>query len=382
MKKEQKNSPNLRFKGFTEDWELCKLGNIVTRIVREVPKPKQPYERISVRSHAKGTFHQKIEDPSTVAMDKLYIVKENDLIVNITFAWEHAIAIATKEDDGLFVSHRFPTYRTNRDVDIKFIHYLVSQENFRRKLEFISPGGAGRNRVLNKKDFLKIKVNVPNVEEQKRLGVMMTNLDQTIALHQRKLDQLKELKKAYLQVMFPEKDERVPKLRFADFEEEWELCKFSDILETHSTKKYLAEPNKNGEFEVIQQGDNPIIGYATGKAFLDYNKIVLFGDHTLSLYKPKRPFFVATDGIKILSGKNTIGKFLFTLLQRYMPNSQGYKRHFTILKNENIYYTSTDTEQLEIGDLFLRFDILTTYYQDRIINLKKLKKSYLQNMFI
>lgn len=221
-----------------------------------------------------------------------------------------------------------------------------------------------------------------NDSEQEKIGSFFKQLDKTITLHQRKLEQLKELKKAYLQVMFPVKDERVPKLRFADFEEEWVQCKFSDILETHSSKKYLAEPNKNGEFEVIQQGDNPIIGYATGKAFLDYNKIVLFGDHTLSLYKPKRPFFVATDGIKILSGKNTIGKFLFTLLQRYMPNSQGYKRHFTILKNENIYYTSTDTEQSEIGDLFLRFDILTTYYQERIINLKKLKKSYLQNMFI
>ncbi|MDY8049453.1 restriction endonuclease subunit S [Paenibacillus polymyxa] len=194
--------PEIRFPGFTDAWEQCKLGELVTPIVREVPKPTEAYKKISVRSHAKGTFHQYIENPDTVAMDKLFVVRENDLIVNITFAWEHAIAIANKEDDGLLVSHRFPTY-TMSNSDIGFMKYIVSQENFRRKMEFISPGGAGRNRVLSKKDFLNIEIVAPSeIHEQERIGVFFKNLDYLITIHQRELDGLKETKKAFLQKMF------------------------------------------------------------------------------------------------------------------------------------------------------------------------------------
>ncbi|MBM1154106.1 restriction endonuclease subunit S, partial [Enterococcus durans] len=157
--------PEIRFPGFMEDWEERKLDELVEQIIREVPKPNKPYYRMSVRSHAKGTFRQFVDNPDNVAMDKLFIVKKDDLVVNITFAWEHAIAVVKEENDGLLVSHRFPTYRADGKSDIKFLNYVVSKEDFRRKLEFISPGGAGRNRVLNKKDFLKLKIFVPKIED-------------------------------------------------------------------------------------------------------------------------------------------------------------------------------------------------------------------------
>lgn len=194
--------PEIRFPGFTDAWEQRKLNELVTPVVREVPKPNKPYERISVRSHAKGTFRQKVDDPKTVSMDKLYVVKENDLIVNITFAWEHAIAVASKDDDGFLVSHRFPTFIIDKS-DINFIRYSVSQESFRRKMEFISPGGAGRNRVLNKKDFVNLKIDVPtHIEEQTKIGNFFANLDHLVTLHQRKLNHLQEQKKSLLQQMF------------------------------------------------------------------------------------------------------------------------------------------------------------------------------------
>ena len=187
--------PELRFKGFTGDWERREFNELVEQVIREVPKPDEPYYRMSVRSHAKGTFKQFVDDPNKVAMDKLYVVKKDDLVLNITFAWEHAIAVVSEDSDGLLVSHRFPTYRADGKSDIVFLKYLVSKEEFRRNLESISPGGAGRNRVLNKKDFLKLKVMVPNREEQKKIGSFFKQLDDTIALHQRKLDLLKEQKK-------------------------------------------------------------------------------------------------------------------------------------------------------------------------------------------
>ncbi|KJW13813.1 restriction endonuclease subunit S [Levilactobacillus spicheri] len=195
-------SQEWRFKGFTDPWEQRKLGELVTPVQRVVAKPNNPYTRISIRSHAKGTFHTRVEDPKKVAMDKLYIVKKDDLIVNITFAWEHAIAIAKSDDDGLLVSHRFPTYIIDK-ADIQFVHFLTSLEIFRHKMALISPGGAGRNRVLNKKDFLQIKIFVPNkLVEEEKIGQCLDKLDTLIASNQKKLEQLKQLKKWFLQNMF------------------------------------------------------------------------------------------------------------------------------------------------------------------------------------
>ncbi|QOF68882.1 restriction endonuclease subunit S [Actinobacillus sp. GY-402] len=201
--KNDQEFPEIRFPEFTYAWEQRKLGDVINLIVREIPKPTKPYTRISVRSHAKGTFHQFVDEPDKVAMENVYVVKEGDLIVNITFAWEHAIAVATKEDDGLVVSHRFPTYRTNDKSDIQFLKYLVSKKEFKTQLELISPGGAGRNRVMSKKDFLEINISISSsLEEQQKIGTFFTALDRYITIHQRKLENMQKLKKSLLQQMF------------------------------------------------------------------------------------------------------------------------------------------------------------------------------------
>lgn len=374
--------PQIRFNGYSDAWEERKLGELVEQIIREVPKPNKPYYRMSVRSHAKGTFKQFVDNPENVAMDKLFVVKKDDLVVNITFAWEHAIAVVNEENDGLLVSHRFPTYRADGKSDIEFLHHVVSKENFRRKLEFISPGGAGRNRVLNKKDFLKLKIFVPKIEEQQKIGSFFKQLDNTIALHQRKLDLLKEQKKGYLQKMFPKNGAKVPELRFAGFADDWEERKFKDILKTYSFRSYLANASDHGKYEVIQQGDNPLVGYSDGIPFMDYKDIILFGDHTVSLYKPQSPFFISTDGVKILSADNFEGNYLYTTLERYKPDSQGYKRHFTILKNQELWFTRNVEEQQKVGSFFKQLDNNIALQQKKISLLKDQKKGLLQKMFI
>ena len=96
------------------DWKVGQLSDVLHNEPRPVSKPNNPYWRLGIRSWAKGTFRAYVDDPTAVDMGELYVVRENDLVVNITFAWEHAIAVASKEDDGLLVSHRFPTYVFDR----------------------------------------------------------------------------------------------------------------------------------------------------------------------------------------------------------------------------------------------------------------------------
>ncbi|MFC5680870.1 restriction endonuclease subunit S [Streptococcus downii] len=193
--------PEIRLDGFERKWEKKKLIDLVSPVSRKVKKPSDPYYRLSIRSHAKGTFKQFVDDPKKIAMDNLFEVKESDLVVNITFAWEHAIAVASKEDDGLLVSHRFPTFVIDKS-DKNFISIYIKREEFRQKLDLLSPGGAGRNRVLNVKNFIKIQMIVPELEEQQAIGAYFSNLDNLINSHQEKITQLETLKKKLLQDMF------------------------------------------------------------------------------------------------------------------------------------------------------------------------------------
>ncbi len=176
--------------------------------------------------------------------------------------------------------------------------------------------------------------------------------------------------------------ERKPKIRFPEFTDAWEQRKFGDILKIYSFKSFFNGICDDGRFEVIQQGDTPILGYGNGNPFEDYKDVVLFGDHTLSLYKPNSPFFVATDGIKILgSNCNLDRNFLFTVLERYKPMSEGYKRHFTILKNSDLCFCKNIDEQKKIGEYFCNLDNLITLHQRKLEILKNLKKSFLQKLF-
>lgn len=184
-----------------------------------------------------------------------------------------------------------------------------------------------------------------------------------------------------LKVKNNKKKLKAPKLRFPEFTDDWDKCELGEILKTHSFRKYLSIPQTYGDIEIIQQGDKPILGYSDGKPFTEYADIILFGDHTVSLYKPTKPFFIATDGVKILSADGFDGQYLFATLERYKPESQGYKRHFTILKNKGIWFTKNKNEQFKIGSFFKEIDQLITLNQNKISHIKDLKAGLLQKMF-
>ncbi|RZB35527.1 MAG: type I restriction enzyme, S subunit [Desulfobacteraceae bacterium Eth-SRB2] len=163
------------------DWRIRSFGELVEPVSRPIPKPKEPYLSIGIRSHGKGTFQKIVELPEKVMMDTLYRIDFQDLVTNITFAWEGAIAIATERDKGGLVSHRFPTYRfREKEADIGFFSHLILSKKFVWDLGLISPGGAGRNRVMSKKNFLKLKVFVPSIEIQEEIGKILTTADNKI----------------------------------------------------------------------------------------------------------------------------------------------------------------------------------------------------------
>ena len=173
-----------------------------------------------------------------------------------------------------------------------------------------------------------------------------------------------------------------PSLRFRGYTDAWGQETFGDILTVYPFKPYIAKPKLSGEYPVIQQGDNPILGYADGEPFRDYKNVVLFGDHTVSLYKPESPFFLATDGIKTLGSKTKFeGNFLYSLLEKYKPESEGYKRHFSMLKEQECWFPNSVEEQHKIGCVFNELDSLLSLHQRKLEKLQQIKKALLEQMF-
>lgn len=190
-----------RLKGFENTkWKIQPLESFIKPIVREVPKPDVPYLGIGLRSHGKGTFLKHDEQPEKNSMDKFYIVRPNDLIVNITFAWEQAIAIVRLEDDGALASHRFPTYTFIEEKGHPdFFRFYILQPRMKFMLEMISPGGAGRNRVMSKSDFIKLEFLLPVYKEQTAIAQVLQAAEKEINLLKAKVEKLREQKRGLMQ---------------------------------------------------------------------------------------------------------------------------------------------------------------------------------------
>lgn len=178
------------------------------------------------------------------------------------------------------------------------------------------------------------------------------------------------------------REKKIPEVRFQGFTDDWEQQTLGNILITLPFKPYMKLPEQNGKYEIIQQGNEPIAGYANGSPCSNYTDLVIFGDHTLSLFKPESPFFVATDGVRILKGKDNMNRnYLYVLLQKYKPESEGYKRYYSILAKCKIWLTMNSNEQNRTGILFATLDNLIALHQRKLTNLKLLKKSMLTKMF-
>ena len=231
MSKEKRRVPKLRFPGFTEDWEQRKLESLFTKYEDKVSTPDSGYWRLGLRSHCKGTFYTYVDAGHELETTEMYRVKAGNFILNITFAWERALAVTDDEDQGKLVSHRFPQFKPNDDLVIDFFKHTLMDKRFKHHLELSSPGGAGRNKVLKVSDMLKYELLVPSIQEQNIISSFLNNVDYIITLHQRKLNNLKLKKKALLQKLFPKNGERYPELRFPGFTDAWEQRKLTSFTQ-------------------------------------------------------------------------------------------------------------------------------------------------------
>ena len=235
-KKEQ--VPAIRFQGFADPWEQRKLSEVFSSYTDPVDIPHDGYERLGIRSHAKGTFHSYVPAGHELQTAQMHRVAANKFIVNITFGWEHAVAVTDENDAGKLVSHRFPQFSLSDELDPQFLKFIILDERFRHHLWLASPGGAGRNRVLNLNQMLQYEIQIPCVAEQRKIAGALINIDTLITLHQRKYDKLVAIKRSMLEKMFPREGSRFPEIRFAGFTDPWEQRKLCELVDVCSGRDY------------------------------------------------------------------------------------------------------------------------------------------------
>ncbi|MFZ2736502.1 MAG: restriction endonuclease subunit S, partial [Lactococcus raffinolactis] len=253
--KEKVQAPELRFDGFTDDWELRKLTNITSSYSGLTYSPTDIQDT--------GTFvlrSSNVKNDQLIDADNVYVnpdivnsinVKVGDVIIVVrngsrALIGKHAIVNEEMPDTviGAFMS-------AFRGENGNYINALLSTDNFQKEVH--KSLGATINQITGK-DFSMMIFPTPKFGEQQKIGAFFKQLDYTIALHQRKLDLLKEQKKGYLQKMFPKNGAKVPELRFAGFADDWEERKLSDIV-VRLTKSSNNNQLPKVEFEDIIAGE-------------------------------------------------------------------------------------------------------------------------------
>ncbi|MGD9630678.1 MAG: restriction endonuclease subunit S [Pyrinomonadaceae bacterium] len=191
-----------RLKGYgKEEWKL----EVVKRIVIPVRKPLIPnenehYQQIGIRSHTKGIFYKEKVLGSVLGDKSVFWVEPNCFILNIVFAWEHAIAKTTDAETGMIASHRFPMFKPKVDVlDLDYFLYYFASSRGKYLLGLASPGGAGRNKTLGKSEFLELRIPVPPLNEQAAIVKALQAADREIQFQRTKSRELRELKKGMMQ---------------------------------------------------------------------------------------------------------------------------------------------------------------------------------------
>ena len=166
-------------------------------------QPDESYPELGVRSFGHGTFHKPALDGTAVGTKKLYRIASRDLVFNIVFAWEGAVAIARDEDEGRVGSHRFLTCVPEPGgPSVEYLlYYFLTREGLRSVGE-ASPGGAGRNRTLGLKKLATITVPVPSIEKQRWLDRMQAKVQALRRAHARASGDLDTLIPAMLNEVF------------------------------------------------------------------------------------------------------------------------------------------------------------------------------------
>ena len=393
----EQHVPQFRFKDFSDSWEQRSFKTLYKKVIE---KNDLSFESDRIISVANMYYKPNDSKSDEKYMETYNIFRLGDIAFeghkSKNFAYGRFVENTI--GDGI-VSHVFDVFRPISEYDLNYWKYFIHYEDIMgQKLRMSTTKATMMNNLVSK-DFLKQSVLVPNLDEQQKIGTFFKQLDHLITLHQRKLAKLKELKKGYLQKLFPQNSEKVPEFRFKGYSDAWEKRKLGDLGSVAMNKRiYKDQTSDEGEIPFYKIGSfgKQADAFISRKLFNEYKKLYPFpkkGDILISasgsigrtiVYNGEDAYFQDSNIIWIQHDNrldNTFLHQLFNIIRWSGVEGTTIKR----LYNKNILSTQillpSVEEQRSIGSLLDNVDNLIAATQCKLDLLKKLKKGYLQKMF-
>lgn len=386
MNEQNKKVPTVRFKGFTNDWEQRKLGEVfLYKQGIQVPVEQQYSQKLPglIRFIRISDIVSSNEPPRFINYHGTNLIKPDDLFM-VRYGNPGMISMGYS---GVIANNLFRLI-PKKNIYTLFFYFLLIFENKRLNLLVSNTTMP----ALSFKALDTFYVNFPEkLSEQKVIGSLLKKLDSLITLQQRKLDLLKQLKKGFLQKMFADKDSKQPILRFKGFHDDWDQRKLGEVIELEDNKRKPVKASKRIPGNIPYYGANGIQDYVKGYTHTGEHVLVAEdGANSISNYPV---YFICSPSwinnhSHVLTGKGSIisNKFLTYNLKtvpyaNYLVGSGRYKLNAETLKIIPIKLPLL-TEQNYIGSTLSKIDKLITLQHQRLSKLNEIKKSLLQQMFI
>ena len=402
----KKKVPELRFPGFTDDWEERKLGELSNIVGGGTPSTSNPeYWDGDIDWYAPAEIgEQSYVSKSKKTITELGLKKSSARILpvgTVLFTSRAGIgntAILAKE------ATTNQGFQSIVPVQNKLDSYFIfSRTNELKRYGEVT--GAGSTFVeVSGKQMSKMSIMVPELSEQQKIGSFFKQLDNTITLHQRKLDLLKEQKKGYLQKMFPKNGAKVPELRFAGFADDWEERKLKELGDIQT-----------GNTPPTSDSDNYSLDGVLWVTPTDIKSLVISNTaKKLSQVGVTKARIAKAGSILVTSiasiGKNTLLRmdagfnqqinsltptsendsyFLLTQSEKWSEKMKQTAASATMqivnkteFSNISTYVPVHKEEQEKIGSFFKQLDDTIALHQRKLDLLKEQKKGFLQKMFV
>ncbi|MCI9584710.1 MAG: restriction endonuclease subunit S [Clostridium sp.] len=399
------NTPNVRFKGFSGEWEERRLSEYLT--VSTEKNKENIFDKTDVLSVSgdHGVVNQ-IEFQGRsfagVSVSNYGVVHTGDVVYTKSPLRSNPYGIIkTNKGNSGIVSTLYAVYRPKENAFADFIQtYFEHHSRMNNYMQPLVNKGAKNDMKVSSENALKGIVVFPKYEEQKKISAFLAYIEHFITLHQRKYAETKELKKYMLQKMFPQNGKRTPEIRFAGFTDAWEQRKLGEIIITYSEKnpKDKKLPVLTSSRQGIQTQEEHF-GRTQNHDTSEYNVI----PKGYCTYRNRSDDKTFTFNINECVEKGIVSKFypVFSVdggnakfLTTYLNSNKSVKNRLAVLAvgtsqvvlsltqlKELKILLPTEEEQIKIGEYFDNLDRLITLHQRKHDQLKEVKKFMLQNMF-
>ncbi|WP_339718323.1 restriction endonuclease subunit S [uncultured Pseudoalteromonas sp.] len=407
--------PEVRFKGFSNDWNEIQLGDIATikgrlgwKSLKQEEYVKNGPAMIAGRHIKNGAVDWKKVDhiPPWRYLESPEIMLKND---DVIFSKDGSLgnpAVVTELKREATINSTMMLVRPKKNLNANFFYQILKTKKFNDLIKEKVSGSSIPH--LFQADMKLFRFVSTSLEEQTKIGNTLQNLDSLINQHQQKHDKLSNVKKAMLEKIFPKQGKTIPEIRFKGFGGEWKLKKLGGMVSFHKGKDLPKSSIKdNGVYPCIHYGElftkySEVIDVITSRTNQNVNFLSISNDVLMptSDVTPKglvKSCCVKQSGV-ILGGdilvirpndENEIdGAFLSRLIrtreQQVLQNVTGstvFHLYASSIENLNIAFPSIE-EQKTISKYFQKLDALINQHQQQITKLKNIKQACLSKMFV